>query len=578
MSDREDREAIEAREEASRRVIYSQARRRLIVAGAGTGKTHTFRGALEAVGGGGLALTFIRNLVHDLATDLSELADVFTFHGFATHLLHRIAVAGITPDFDFYPPFYTLVTEDLRILGRERPANIELALYDRDDRDGLITGVIEAGDYYDTVSFNDVVYRVLRHLETAADDIPSYPLIVVDEYQDFSLLETSLITLLGGKSPTLIAGDDDQALYTFKHASAIYLRELAEDPQYERFELPFCSRCPAVIVEAVQSVIGEAQRRHLLQGRLERPYQCFLPEKEQDSERHPKIIHAHCSVENSRAPYICRYVAQQIAEIPPEDVRESHEKHYPTALVIGPGQFVRRVHAFLAENGYPQAQHRASDPLPIDLAHGYDRLTKDENSRLGWRILLHCEPYEGASEAIRAAREGNIDLATLLPAEYRAYHLEIARLLHRVATEEELEKDEKQRLERAMGRELAEIRRTVTREQTPAEREQGPEQPSITCTTLVGAKGLSAGYVFIVGFNDGHFPQNPRDITDEDVCKLIVGLSRTRKECHLVSCGRFGKEKLYDSSFLRWVEHLTERRTVNKKYWSAGNPPGHAND
>jgi superfamily I DNA/RNA helicase len=61
--------------------------------------------------------------------------------------------------------------------------------------------------------------------------------------------------------------------------------------------------------------------------------------------------------------------------------------------------------------------------------------------------------------------------------------------------------------------------------------------PSVVCTTLVGAKGLSAEHVFIVGMNNGVFPKDPAAVTDDEVCKLIVGLSRTRKVCHLISWG-----------------------------------------
>ena len=61
--------------------------------------------------------------------------------------------------------------------------------------------------------------------------------------------------------------------------------------------------------------------------------------------------------------------------------------------------------------------------------------------------------------------------------------------------------------------------------------------PTIICTTLVGAKGLSAEHVFIVGMNNGASLGTPGAVTDDEVCKLIVGLSRTRKACHLVSCG-----------------------------------------
>lgn len=40
----------------------------------------------------------------------------------------------------------------------------------------------------------------------------------MDEFQDFSLLEVTLIRELSEFSPTLMVGDDDQALYEFRPA------------------------------------------------------------------------------------------------------------------------------------------------------------------------------------------------------------------------------------------------------------------------------------------------------------------------------------------------------------------------
>lgn len=573
MSDAEELERmVQARAEASDRIVASGARRKLIVAGPGTGKTYTFKRALEAVGGGGLALTFIRNLVRDLEAELSELAEVFTFHGFCKHLLHKIGVEGISPGFDFYPPLLSLLAADLQLRGRAAASReaIEERLQDLNPAEGAVDEAIEIGNYYDAASFTDVVYRVLRHLESNPEDIPVYPLVVVDEYQDFSRLETSFIVQLATRSPVLIAGDDDQALYTFKHASAIYIRELAADPSFERFELPFCSRCPEVIVEGVQRVIARARKQGNLVGRLERNYVCFLPEKKADSERHPKIIDAHCSVENAKAPYVCRYVADQISQIPPEDIRESHEKKCPTVLVIGPGQFVRRVHTFLKDGAYPNAQLRESSEIPIDLVDGYRRIARDQKSRLGWRILIHCDPFEGYGDVVAKAVRERVDLIKVVPDDYRSRHLENAVLVRRLMDEEELDDSERALVESALARPIGEIQSALVKEgrHESVPEEENAELPSIVCTTLVGAKGLSASYVFIVGFNDGHFPQHPEAITDEDVCKFIVGLSRTRKECHLVSCGRFGGSGwLSVSSFLDWVRPLTESLKVNKQFW-----------
>ena len=58
-------------------------------------------------------------------------------------------------------------------------------------------------------------------------------------------------------------------------------------------------------------------------------------------------------------------------------------------------------------------------------------------------------------------------------------------------------------------------------------------------TTYVGAKGLSGGHVFILGMNVGFLPRNAT-VADEDVRLFIVGLTRTRKECHLLSVKWYG--------------------------------------
>jgi hypothetical protein len=52
-----------------------------------------------------------------------------------------------------------------------------------------------------------------------------------------------------------------QALYHFKNASARFIRELHAADEYDNFELPFCSRCPAVVVDAVDDVIAAAKDR-----------------------------------------------------------------------------------------------------------------------------------------------------------------------------------------------------------------------------------------------------------------------------------------------------------------------------
>src|SRR5439155_1685933 len=115
------------------------------------------------------------------------------------------------------------------------------------------------------------------------------------------------------------------------------------------FELPYCSRCPAVVVDAVNRAVGIAQSNDLLQDRIAKQFMCFLPTKRGDSERYPTITHARCTVESIRAPYMARFIEKQIREIPPEDIADSVKGEYPTAMVIGPGYFIEPIYRYLHE-------------------------------------------------------------------------------------------------------------------------------------------------------------------------------------------------------------------------------------
>ena len=73
----------EERERRTRAIVESTAKKKLIVAGAGTGKTFTFGRVIDhRKGGKHLAVTFIRKLVADMDVALKGNAEVKTFHAF----------------------------------------------------------------------------------------------------------------------------------------------------------------------------------------------------------------------------------------------------------------------------------------------------------------------------------------------------------------------------------------------------------------------------------------------------------------------------------------------------------------
>jgi superfamily I DNA/RNA helicase len=206
-------------------------------------------------------------------------------------------------------------------------------------------------------------------------------------------------------------------------------------------------------------------------------------------------------------------------------------------------------------------------------------LAKDFDSRLGWRILLHVEPCDDASDRIERALRENTSLGELLPTEYRESHRHPAALVEQLLNGQDLTADETAALETATGMTIDQIHAALGidpetegdegAESYDEEAESEDDGPTIVCTSQVGAKGLSAEHVFIVGMVNGDMPGDPGHVTDDEVCQLIVGLSRTRKVCHLVSARNWLGAWKEESAFFNWLGDIAiERREINKDYWS----------
>jgi hypothetical protein len=60
--------------------------------------------------------------------------------------------------------------------------------------------------------------------------------------------------------------------------------------------------------------------------------------------------------------------------------------------------------------------------------------------------------------------------------------------------------------------------------------------------------------MFVVGLHEGDLPRNPTKIDDIEVCKFLVALTRTRKQCYLLCTRRFGGVPKSSSIFLSWID------------------------
>lgn len=149
-------------------------------------------------------------------------------------------------------------------------------------------------------------------------------------------------------------------------------------------------------------------------------------------------------------------------------------------------------------------------------------------------------------EAVRTAVVDQRELVELLPKDYVGEQRELAGFVARLLDGAELAPDDQSRLEQVTKMSLEAILEFLQIEDPDDRladdnnRPLAPEQPDILFTTMLGSKGLSAEHVFIVGLNDEYLPRKRDAVTDDEVCRFLVALSRTRKRCHVIGCGSSG--------------------------------------
>ena len=549
-------EEIKARQKAERKacldaILTSTARKKLIVAGAGTGKTHTFSELIKLrVGGANLAMTFIRKLIADMESRLPD-AEVKTFHAYCKKILHeqngKVEIA----------PFLTKIIErDAELLGNGL-SDFTDKFQTLDEGASEIDFHLKRGDYYNAVGFDDAVYRLFKMLQEDPDVLGSFDQIVIDEYQDFHRLEVAFINELSKKGDILIVGDDDQAVYDGRNASPAHLRDVHQSADFEKFELPFCSRCPHVIVEATKQIIKRAQQEGHLQGRIQKRYECYMADKEDDSLKYPAIVLANCTT----GSVIGKYVQSEITKINAQEIQESHDKEYPTVLIVGTKQYLTIVAGHLKKVGIA-FDYKPSEEVSFGIVEAYEWLLRDINSNLGWRILLELYFDEAEQKRVIESSEHDKSIASLLSPSFVADHRRMIGIVRAIRKGERQLADSEAELRTLLGEHFDQVATHFAPMEDQPEMEADKSKPTVLLTSFKGCKGLSGGHVFIVGAHNGSIPKSGNAITDVEISEFIVALTRTRKQCHIVSntwliapVDRKGKyiHKFEKSKLISWI-------------------------
>jgi superfamily I DNA/RNA helicase len=518
---------IDERGKCLHAIISSKARRKIILAGAGTGKTFTLKRVLLAnPGGQSIAMTFINRLTKDMNTSFGNLAEVKTFHAYCKKILHEQ-----NGSVELEPFLTTIIEDDARCL-RKPLKDFDRKFQILDEESPEVAFYLSRGDYYDTVSFNDSVYRLFKKLRSNSCIVPRFNQILIDEYQDFNPLEVAFIDELEKRGSILIIGDDDQAVYDERCASPNYLRDKYKSGKYEIFELPFCSRCPEVIVNAANAFLANAEANGFLKGRIRKRYECYLEEKGEDSTRFQKIVTARCTT----AKVVAKYVDKVIQNISKDDIRESWKEgsEYYAALIVGPKQYLVTIQKELSSK-YPQMMYTPNKESPLNPVNAYDLLLKDESSNLGWRVLINFYFKLNERESFIAESTQGRQMIDVLDREFVKEHREAIEIIQAIRAGADFTQESKDALRRIVKDHYDAIVENYSPKEKAEEVEQDKTKPSILLSSFVGCKGLSAGHVIIVGANDGSLPKDPCNISDVEIAQFLVALTRTRKQCYIIS-------------------------------------------
>jgi ATP-dependent DNA helicase UvrD/PcrA len=162
-------------------------------------------------------------------------------------------------------------------------------------------------------------------------------------------------------------------------------------------------------------------------------------------------------------------------------------------------------------------------------------LIPNDKSNLGWRILIELFLDEQTQRQIINASLSGKPLLDLVPTDFIKRQMRAIELARSVRSKESTFEDIGKEMKKVMGNEFAsEISNFLQKADAPVP-EIDRKLPTISLTSFKGCKGLSAGHVLIVGVHNGCMPKDNNHISDVEISQFVVALTRTRKQCHILS-------------------------------------------
>jgi superfamily I DNA/RNA helicase len=283
--------------------IAAATNRRLrVMAGPGTGKSTAMKRRVARLLEEGcnpqriLAVTLTRSATKELKEDLHNMAvpgcdkvHVGTLHAFCLSILGR---AGVL-EYNQRIPRLLMGFED-RVLIPDlgagfRQANKRIKAFEaawarmQNEEPGWPTdpvdqafhrGLIDWLKFHGAVRVGELVPLALQYLRNnpACDELRAFDHVIVDEYQDLNKAEQELIALLAAAGHCAVVGDEDQSIYSFRHAHPEGIREFNQrNEDTHDAQIDECRRCPKSVVVLADALILQNHPTGTVQRLVPRP-------------------------------------------------------------------------------------------------------------------------------------------------------------------------------------------------------------------------------------------------------------------------------------------------------------------
>jgi hypothetical protein len=560
------------RNEIAATIASHDGARMLIVAGPGTGKSYLFLRRIEYWLGrhDGLSVgvsSFVRKLVKDLESEVASQipsedqsrVSVSTLHALARGIVERnrgTAAQQFHAHIKIIPPAWmNMVWGDVLEFHEElktghTSAALQKQFYEEEFQSDngwpdLLATFNRLRLFYNAIGFADMIVLAREAIEEKPE-LRQHGLWIIDEFQDFNRAEERLIRAMTSEAEgVLIAGDDDQALYqTLKASHPEIICSYYEDNGFAKAMLPYCSRCSYFVCKVASAFID----RHREEGSIRKIY---LPLKVDEAAAKVQVVGT--AAPTSAVHYIEQFLDGHRDELDAHvEMMAAGEETDPFLLILTPIGDVR----FYKPNGVKDRLDRAISDWSVVAARrsrdywmvvDYYATGRDNSDSFAVRKVLQHEGVEPSvvHAMLVKALDRNCPLAEVDDAVI-SEAIEKCNAIVEIVESDELGPPEKvseikklvhigdgDRLESELDE--FPIGRTDASEGDEGDEamETAGALSPVEMMTLVGAKGLSAKHVIVIGCDDVNMKRT-------SALTFFVALSRARETLHLITSLKAG--------------------------------------